>query len=217
MKIGVGVITAGRRPIREYLCGPDTQFRVFHDASQNGPGYMRNECLKYFYDAGCDYIFCFDDDAYPVMSGWESYFIEQAAQSGVAFFALPHAFASTMESLIPDSEVGLWRSQMLTQFALYSREVIERVGYYDLRLGRYGLEDDIYIRRCSWAGLTGSDDEWMLPSPVRVFAYIYPEDVYGVTQIQNMTAEEKRPHIEFAIPVWEKLREEKQIYVGFSQ
>lgn len=217
MKIGVGVITAGKRPIRDYRCAPDTQFRVFHDASLSGPGHMRNECLKHFYDAGCDFIFCFDDDVYPVMDGWEHYFIEQSKQSGVAFFALPHSFVSRLEQLIPGSEIGLWRGHLLTQFAMYSREVIEKVGYYDLRLGRYGYEDDLYIRRCCWAGLTGSDDDWLLPSPVKVLGYIYSEDVHGTTQIQNMTAEEKKPHIEFAVPVWEQLRKERQAYVGFSQ
>ena len=67
-KIGVGVITTGKRTLHNYLIDKQTLFKVHLDSDKKGASHGRNHLMKYFYDEGCDYWFIFDDDCYPTLS-----------------------------------------------------------------------------------------------------------------------------------------------------
>src|SRR3990167_10622112 len=48
--------------------------------SRKGIAYRKNECLRVLKD--CDYVFLFDDDCFPIKSGWVGFFIEAHKASG---------------------------------------------------------------------------------------------------------------------------------------
>lgn len=85
LKIGVGVITTGKRALQNYQLAEDTLFIVHEDKDKKGASHGRNTLMKQFYDAGCDYWFIFDDDCYPTRQGWEKYFAEIAEDEGWDF------------------------------------------------------------------------------------------------------------------------------------
>lgn len=85
-KIGVGVITVGKRPLKDYLVtDPNATFVVQYDRERKGVAYARNELMKKFYDEGYDYWFIFDDDCYPVVPGWGNIFCKTGKRKWLGF------------------------------------------------------------------------------------------------------------------------------------
>lgn len=85
-KIGVGVITVGKRPLKDYLVtDPNATFVVQYDRERKGVAYARNELMKKFYDEGYDYWFIFDDDCYPVVQGWGNIFCKTGEGKWLGF------------------------------------------------------------------------------------------------------------------------------------
>ena len=90
-KIGIGIITVQKRQINPKmfnLLDQPTMFYIYYDKDLHGCSYGRNECIKHLYDAGCDYIFLFDDDTYPTIRGWENNIIEWASNYNVDFLGM---------------------------------------------------------------------------------------------------------------------------------
>ncbi len=209
MKIGVGVITMGVRALKDYKTGPDTYFYVHTDTERKGVSHARNSCLKHMYDEGCDYMFVFDDDNYPTMYGWENYFVTQAQESDMHFFVLPEAFKDKF--LGSRGEIGFW-SGGLCQFALYTRKLLEEVGYFNNSYDRYGYEDAGYMHRVWNSGINGPLTSGH-PSPIRVLAYIHSEDVYGENPESNISHEDKQVYIKKNYPIYqEEIRSGRTYY-----
>lgn len=164
--------------------------RVQTDDQREGVAKTRNACLRYLMDQGCDYLFMFDDDCYPIMVGWERYFIDQHRKSGLHFFGIPEVFKSQPLGL--DGEILRWDS-IVGCFSFQTRHLMDVVGYYNVAYKRYGYEDAARNRRCIRSGLCGDDATF--PSPVRASAYIHSEDVYGSVTVQNMSQDEKAVYI----------------------
>lgn len=190
MKIGVGVITVGLRPLKDYKLSADSELFVFHDKEMKGPAYARNQCLRHLYDQGCDYIFLFDDDTYPTMDNWEEYFIDQASEFGVNYMAIPEYFKTGFKGSF--GEMVLWDGACGC-FIYQTRFCLEIIGGYNNEYVKYGLEDAARSKRALKAGMTGDPDYFYFP--LRGIAYIYSEDIYGVTAIQNLTMEEKLSYV----------------------
>lgn len=193
IKIGVGVITVGVRPLKDYLVtDPRADFRVFNDPDRKGVAYARNELMHQFYEEGYDYWFIFDDDCYPVMEGWETYFVDQAVSGGWDFFGMPEYFKDKVVG--SKGEVILWELAMC-QFAMYSRAVVEKMGYFRPYTHGYGFEDAEWGHRLKAAGLNHGIQA--IPCPLRIMAYIHPDDVFGNNPMPfaNLTKEEKEAAI----------------------
>lgn len=193
VKIGVGVITVGNRPIKDYmLTNPNATFEVYHDPERKGVAYARNQLMRKFYDEGYDYWFIFDDDCYPVYPGWETYFVEEAIKGGWDFFGMPEYFKDKPKTML--GEVVLWELGMC-QFGLYSRRVVEQTGYFRAYSHGYGYEDAEWINRIPLAGLNHGLHG--VPCPLRIMAFIHPDDVFGnnPTPYANLSKEEKEEGI----------------------
>lgn len=200
LKIGVGVITLGTRPLREYHLAPDTLFLVYEDKERKGASHGRNSLMKSFYDAGCDYWFIFDDDVSPTKTGWEDYFANLAEVEHWDFFGMPEFFKDEIVFHASD-EVAVF-NQCLTQFALYSRKLVETAGYYRKFSHRYGFEDTEYVHRIrklqEMSKLNLGIYDAGIPCPIRVMAYIHPDDVFGnnPSPYANVSAEDKQNGIQ---------------------
>jgi hypothetical protein len=193
-KIGIGIITMGVRKIHAnipFLCDPSALVRVETDFLKEGPGRTRNKCLKFLMDQGCEHIFMFDDDCYPIHKGWEKYFIDVAKTHGIHFMGLPNAFESRLKLLT--GELGYW-SEILGCFSYQDRRLMETVGYYNTAYVRYGSEDNGRNHRAFKSGLCGVGAG--SPAPLRATSYIFSEDVYHLNPVANMTPEEKRHFID---------------------
>lgn len=192
IKIGVGVITVGVRPLKDYMVAPGVDFKVFHDPDRKGVAYARNQLMKQFYDEGFDYWFIFDDDCYPVKRGWEEYFVKQAVENGWDFFGMPEYFKDTVIGC--SGEVVFWELAMC-QFAMYSRATVETMGYFRPYTHGYGFEDAEWTNRLKASGLNKGLQG--VPCPMRIMAYIHPDDVFGDNPLPfaNLTKEEKESAI----------------------
>ena len=209
MKIGVGVITCGVRPLHSLLEPAGAVTATFTDLGRRGVAYSRNEVLHQLYAEGCDYFFLFDDDCYPVMPGWAEYFIAQSQEHGLDFLALPEIFKSAL--LASDREINYWDSAVGC-FSFQTRAMVERVGYYNEAYIRYGYEDagrnDRVRRAMGCAGY---------PSPIRASAYIHSQDVFGEHPKPNMTPEAKNAAIVANRSIWLAELASPQLYYPYPR
>lgn len=208
-RIGIGRITCGLRPLRPLLAPAGARIEEFTDTERRGPAFARNEVLHRLYLDGCDHIFLFDDDCYPVMPGWAEYFIEQARQHGLPYLGLPEIFKSALVSL--KGEMGFW-NPTIGCFNYQTRAAIEQVGYYNEACATYGYEDsgrNDRMRR--FIGAQG------VPAPIRASAYIHSEDVFGENPQPNMTRDEKEASIERNKPIWHAELRSPQLFYPYPR
>lgn len=106
----------------------------------------KNACIAALIDAGCDHLFLFDDDCWPISDGWWKPYIE-----------------SPESHLMMLWEYEFFRTDVLVAHSrpkgcmLYAeRRVIERIGGMDLAFGRWGCEHMQWSDRIFNAGLTSS-------------------------------------------------------------
>lgn len=215
MKIGMGVITMGVRPLNPNVAdlkAPDTLLHVHVDSERRGVAHARNTCLRHLVDEGCEAIFLFDDDCYPLMAGWETYFVEQSVRTGLPFFGLPEAFKSRPLSL--RDEVVRWDS-IIGCFSFQTAAVLDRVGGYNDAYVRYGYEDAGRNNRVLRSGLCG-DPNSGFPSLLRAPSYIYSEDVYARNPTPNLSVEDKAAFIEINRPTFIREVESANLYYPYG-
>lgn len=213
MKIGVGVITMGVRPIKNYNLSENSELYVYTDVDKKGPSHARNQCLKYFSEKDVDYIFLFDDDCYPTMSGWEEYFINEAKESGVHYMAIPEYFKTEIYSY-PESKVQYWAGN-LGCFVFQDKECLDKIGGYNTEYDRYGYEDAARSSRAHKAGMTGKFSGF--PFPIRGIAYIHSEDVFGENPTPNILHEDKMEYIRKNAPIYQKEINSEQIFYEYRK
>lgn len=193
-RFGVGVITVGRRPIRDYLLPDDCTFVVVTDTERRGVAWARNQVLQQL--DHCEHIFLFDDDCWPVMRGWAEYWAGQCEAAGVRYSALPEAFKTDIEYRAPGfrwppGEMIAWDGGIGA--AIYQhRSALDVIGGYNEILRGYGFEDAGRANRAQRAGLTGPTRN---ACPLRCLAYIHSADVMGENPTPSYTVEEKEAHI----------------------
>lgn len=193
MKVGIGVITAGIREINSAIYAykaPNSHVIVHTDTQRLGPAHARNAVMYFLFEVlHCDHVFLFDDDCYPIMAGWEQYFLDNHAVSGLHFFGLPESFKGR---LLAQSGELTWWDGIVGCFSSQTRECFERVGYFDTEFRDYGYEDSERHMRLRRAGLCGYSG---MPSLLRAPSYIFSEDVYARDPTPNLTREEKQAAI----------------------
>lgn len=196
-KIGVGVITTPNRQINdniEKFTDPSANLYIYLDKEFKGAAHARNALLSQLSD--CDHVFLFDDDCYPVMTGWEQYFIEQAKKHNIGYIVLPEAFKTPLISL--NGEMAVWNGG-IGCFSYQNQQALKAIGGYNTAYSKYGFEDAGRLFRAIRAGLTGGE----YPScPIRAIAYIHSEDVYAENPNVNYTYEQKQKFIEMNKPIY---------------
>lgn len=190
-RFGVGVITVGRRPIRDYLLPDDCTFVVVEDTERRGVAWARNQVLQQL--DHCEHVFLFDDDCWPVMRGWAEYWAGECYAVGVTYSALPEAFKTVAGGrILPyQGDVLCWDGGIGA--AIYQhRSALDVIGGYNEALKGYGFEDAGRADRAHRAGLTGPTRN---AAPLRLLAYIHSADVMGENPTPSYTVEEKEAHI----------------------
>lgn len=189
-KYGVGVITVGKRPIKDYLLPEDCEFVVVTDHDRRGVAWARNQCLQQL--DHCEHIFLFDDDCWPVMRGWAEYWSSQCEGVGVRYSAMPESFKTGL-ACAHNCEMNWWEGGIGA--ATYRhRSTLTVIGGYNEKLQGYGFEDAGMLDRARRSAVNGIGINYNC-APMRLLAYIHSADVYGENPEPSYTVEEKEAHI----------------------
>lgn len=200
MKIGIGIITTPKR-IEGNVYNLDNykQFLSYKyeydiythiDSDSKGVSYGRNTCIEHLLNSGCDYVFLFDDDCYPMMFNWDEYIVENAIKNNLHYALLPHVFNA--ECLEIRGEISSW-SGHLGCFTFFSKEMLNEVGFYNGEYNRYGFEDAAMHIRLKYSKLNNSEKLYTL---TRIGYYIFSQDMYHRNPVVNLTMEEKMVYIQ---------------------
>ena len=173
-EVGIGITTHNRGPVfRRALeairkhAPSGAAIVVVDDASDEpveeatfrfgvnaGIARAKNKCLEELAALGCTHLFLFDDDCWPVADGWERPYIDSPEPH------LMYIFTDTPAGRLTDS-VELYRDAELKAYShprgcmLYLHSsVLDAVGGYDTRYGRWGYEHVDLSNRIFNAGLT---------------------------------------------------------------
>lgn len=197
-KIGVGCLTYNRPKHLELWKKQTIKWKeeniyfvhIADDSSERkGIAYRSNECLRTL--KGCDFIFLFNDDVFPIRSGWSDFFINAHKASG------QHHFCYLKETpTIKQKECfELGDRQTSHSFDIYSynncsgcflfltKEVVEKVGAFDERFGKYGFEHSNFSKRVHMAGLN-TMGEYLCPAGAD--EYIYAMDLQNDKDYNHM-------------------------------
>jgi hypothetical protein len=141
----VVVDDAGDEPVEE---------ATFRFDTNAGIARAKNKCLELLVDQGCEHLFLFDDDCWPVVDGWERPYIDSVEPHLMYMFTnTPHGPIGDSYEVYRDGEIKAYshpRGCML----YFERRVLDRVGGYDTRYGRWGYEHVDISNRIHNAGLT---------------------------------------------------------------
>lgn len=127
----------------------NADYRFKHNA---GIAAAKNKCLELL--EGCEHIFLFDDDTYPVVDDWYLPYI----QSGIKHlsFTFPRLVSGRKNGrTIIKTENGLTEYGSPCGCMLYIyREAIDTIGGFDVDYPIWGMEHVDFSNRCFNAGLT---------------------------------------------------------------
>ena len=181
LKLGVGITTYRRRELLERLIKNlmlhtkhDFELIVADDGSNDdtlaalqklqvsyitgnnrGVAWNKNRALYYLNNRiKCDIIILLEDDTIPSVDAWEQDWIEAALKYGHINLA-GHWFKEKFFAGhgTPASPISCFSSS--GQCVAFSRKVIERIGFFDSRFGRYGFEHVEHSQRCIRFGFGG--------------------------------------------------------------
>jgi hypothetical protein len=133
---------------------PDGVKLVRHEKSQ-GIVASKNASLEVLMDAGCEHLFLWDDDAWPIADGWHLPYIE-SPELHLAYQFLDLAGPRKLQDLAvlysDDDHVAYTGQRGVMLY--YHRSAIERVGGFDPVYGRGMYEHSDLALRVHNAGLT---------------------------------------------------------------
>lgn len=173
--VGIGITTRNRKQCleqclkhcREYT--PGAVIVVVDDASDDpvegadfrfednvGIATAKNKCIELLVDAGCQHLFLFDDDCWPIKEGWTEPYVASPEPHLMYVFV---EFAGK-PGLLNDTKV-LYADDTHTAYShprgcmLYvDARVLEVVGGMDSSFDRWGYEHGDWSNRIHAAGLT---------------------------------------------------------------
>jgi glycosyltransferase involved in cell wall biosynthesis len=162
VKIGIGITTYNRpdafavshREILKYA--PEgSKIVVIDDASRidyakadyrqtenKGAAACKNKCFELLDD--CDHIFLFDDDCYPITENWWQPYVN--GKQPHYNFTFKYRKDEINGEMVSDNPNGC--------MMYYSREVLDKVGGFDVTFGKYGYWHGSMSCRIYNAGLT---------------------------------------------------------------
>lgn len=194
MEIGVGITTTDKRPKHrgkwQKLIGETAMFdgmkiHFTHNAESVSEG--KNNCLRALQE--CDHIFLFDDDTYPLQSGWAEWFINHSKTSGNQHFSYLRE-VHQIRLLKTVGEIGVYNNSAGCMMYI-TKLGLEKIGAFDTKYSKYGFEHVNYSERCYQGGVSGARNV----CPIGAEDYIYSLDMdswqdLGFTHYSTLRADE---------------------------
>jgi hypothetical protein len=193
--IGVGVTTYKRphtfrlwiRQFRKHAQNLPEEIEIayhvqtFFPQKHSGVAAVKNACLRELIAEGCDYIFLFDDDCFPIHDEWWMPFIEAHLRTGQHHFLWlmddsdKYGLMLGRKKLKEENGITLFRnSQGCCQF--FTRHAVQACGAFDEKFKLYGSEHENYSLRLYKLGLNTIGPYLSVPG---IEEYIYSLDVMG--------------------------------------
>ena len=176
MKIGIAVTTTPNRKEHSKFClSQINNWNTFLNIDDNNEGVAisKNECLHQLFEVqNCDFAFLFDDDCFPIKSGWEMFFIDNFYQTGQNHFI--YCKPNLSNEIIESKEGVDIFNNCNGCFAFVTKEAFQKVGYFNKEYGLYGFEHADYSNRIYWAGLN-TFGAYLCPK--KAGEYIYSLDI----------------------------------------
>ncbi|MGC4790567.1 glycosyltransferase family 2 protein [Micromonospora sp. DT178] len=127
---------------------------TFRFDSNVGIARAKNKCLELLVERGCTHLFLFDDDCWPLVDGWERPYIESPEPHLMYMFTdTPRGRLTDATEIYRDAELRAYTHPRGCMLYL-ERRVLDQVGGYDTRYGRWGYEHLDLSNRIYNAGLT---------------------------------------------------------------
>lgn len=221
-KVGIGVITTGKRHLPDYdlsnesLEGENIHLEVWVDSERKGAAFGRNSLIKYFYDNDYDYWCIFDDDVLvtqPSHTHFMKEMVRVAEWGSWDWFASPEYFRDTIITSYLD--VLEWKETGYIQWLFMNRRTVEIAGYIPHLKHAYGFEDTLYSLQLQKKSREGKLNNGVGANvcPAKMLAYLHPTDMFAdnIAPFDNMSQQEKK---EQADGNWLEFIEKKNIIEG---
>lgn len=202
-RIGIGVTTCNRHDVVAHTVAeierltPDAVVVVIDDASAKpveradyrfddnvGIAAAKNKCMELLVQAGCDELFLFDDDAYPLVEEWWRPYVESPEPHLMRIFpdrSGPH------ELHRDDRHVAFSDPRGVMLYA--HRSVLDVAGGMDLGFGRWGYEHGDWSCRIHAFGMT----TWRFADVIGSERLIYCLDEHG--KVARVVDRREREHL----------------------
>ncbi len=202
----------------------DPALMVLNSPERLGIAKAKNRCLSAL--AGCEVIFLFDDDCYPVKSGWATLYAEAIAATGIQHFNFNDSRRHRLKkkSVVDGFTIGEFEPPGGV-FMVLTAQVVETVGAFNERYGLYGFEHETYTTRCYRAGLHAGfgrnlslldAEEYLLALDYRPQDGPFPELVIPRGFQSSVTQEEARRSVKQNARAVAKDRKGGPIYLPFE-
>lgn len=198
LKVGLGIITVGKRPLPGYQLSGEYTLKVYTDSERKGPAFARNSLSREFYSEGYDYWVIMDDDVtitQPSHAQFLQVMSDVAHKGNWDMFISPEYFRDTIKCAHQNGEVLEWSDGGFTQWMMLSPKAINTIGYMPILKYGYGYEDGLYIEQMRQAQREGKLNNGIdgVLMPTKMLSFIHPTDMFGdnFTSFSNMTKEEK--------------------------
>lgn len=185
MKIGVGITTTSKRMEHEkYWQDIAYNFcdgmKVAFVKDVDGVAKAKNECLRILND--CDHIFLFDDDCFPISRGWQNIFIGAANNSNYKHFNyLVRTQTIRPIECFEGTNIVAYNNTAGCMMYL-TKEVVEKVGAFNEKFGKYGFEHAEYSLRVQKA----FDLKQPYTCPMNASQFIYSMDLQNTIDFDFM-------------------------------
>ena len=214
-KIGIGVTTTPNRKgyVDKWLeCFNKVKPKGYHlhihdDVHYKGVAYSKNQNLKTL--KGCEHIFLFDDDCYPIKNGWAEYFIE-SLENHLLYLQPNHNIYAKRGNLEMYRDCG-------GVFMYLNKRTFDKVGYFNSEYGQYGFEHAGYSNRIHKAGLTSSPYQQLKDTDKYLLAMDYSGQLCGVVKQFSISEAEKQKQININRNVFLKELQSPQIFYNFAE
>lgn len=158
--VGVAISTTERRKAHwDKLCvnydenTPDGALLELNiDREYKGVAYSKNESLRKLYDAGCEYFYLFDDDVWLKRTGFFHWVYRVHKASGINHFCYMNPNNhKVVESYKFGNHTVNKHEGLSGCFLFLTRDVLDKVGGYDLDFEGYGYNHIEYTSRINVA------------------------------------------------------------------
>lgn len=212
--IGIGVTTTPNR--EEHLklwldnfnqVAPEKYHLHIHtDTNYRGVAYSKNQNINAL--KGCEYIFLFDDDCFPIAKGWENYFIN-SGENHLLYLNPSHGILARQGDVEYYQNCG-------GVFIYLTKECVERVGYMNSDYKIYGFEHAGYSNRIFRAGLTKSPYQQLRETSKYIYSMDYSGSYYNLRHKSAISDEEKQKQIEINRDIFINELNSSKIFYKFA-
>lgn len=187
--------------------------KIFHILNGNNSGVAMNKNRALWHLRNCDLVFLLEDDFKPIRPGWVDLYRTAIRETGMQHFnhiRLDHRDVLHKIIRLPSFVMGIYQRNT-AQLMVMTKSVIDKLGAFDVRYGKFGYEHSDYTRRCKLSGLCA-------PAHHDAHPFILESDLYfrDMNIASCVNDEERKKYSEEANKIYMQF-DPNRIYVPFPK